>query len=110
MLLTSSFSFGRLFDQNFILLDDDNQRWFQRVLATTLLLFLLALAYRLGRQIYLLHFHPLAKFPGPKAAALSQRWLYNLSAAGSPEVEFERLHREYGKSNHLVLKQTKNKK
>ncbi|PNP82140.1 hypothetical protein FNYG_04329 [Fusarium nygamai] len=46
-------------------------------------------------RIYKLHFHPLAKFPGPKKACLSQEWLLRVSEQGSPEQVFEKLHEKY---------------
>jgi hypothetical protein len=49
-----------------------------------------------ARVVYLLYLHPLAKFPGPALAAISQLWLYRVTTRGDPEVEFERLHNLYG--------------
>lgn len=48
-------------------------------------------------SIYRLYFHPLAKFPGPKAAAVSKNWLRDLhhNELGYPEKEFEALHKKY---------------
>lgn len=51
------------------------------------------------RAVYLLYFHPLVSFPGPKKAALSSWWLYSVTKAGNPEEVFERLHKEYSKSS-----------
>lgn len=45
---------------------------------------------------YRLQFHPLASFPGPREAALSNNWIYKLSKSGKVEQELERLHQLYG--------------
>ncbi|OBR07631.1 Cytochrome p450 [Colletotrichum higginsianum IMI 349063] len=47
------------------------------------------------RAIYLLYFHPLASFPGPRRAALSTWWLYSQSKSGRAEEIFEELHKKY---------------
>jgi hypothetical protein len=54
--------------------------------------------YRFVRDIYRLRYHKLAKFPGPRAAAVSTDWLYKVSMEGDPEAEFARLHEAYGMS------------
>jgi hypothetical protein len=51
----------------------------------------------MGQVVYLLYLHPLAKFPGPALAAISRLWLYRVTSRGDPEVEFERLHKLYGR-------------
>lgn len=61
------------------------------------LILVLYAAYRGVLLVWRLRFHPLAKFPGPRAAAVSDRWLYALSKAGHPEAEFDKLHRDFGK-------------
>lgn len=64
---------------------------------TNVLVVLLAfLEIYVVRSVYRLYFHPLARFPGPRAAALSNRWLYGISMQGNPEAEFQKLHEEYG--------------
>ncbi|KAF4334973.1 trichodiene oxygenase cytochrome P450 [Fusarium beomiforme] len=53
------------------------------------------LLYWAADTIYKLYLHPLAKFPGPKEACLSQKWLHRVSKEGNPEHVFERLHEKY---------------
>ena len=60
------------------------------------LLLAFTFVYKASQAIYRLYFHPLAGFPGPREAALSETWLYKLSEAGQQEQEFERLHKRYG--------------
>ena len=62
-------------------------------------IFLFALALGFIRAVYLLYFHPLASFPGPYQAALSNWWQYSLSKTGQQEETLEQLHRSYGKSH-----------
>lgn len=59
------------------------------------------LAYSLIRSAYLLYFHPLSQFPGPRAAKLSKRWVRKLHPM--PEEEFERLHQKYRKWTFLQI-------
>ena len=61
------------------------------------LLLVFAFVYKASQAVYRLYFHPLAAFPGPREAALSNAWLWKLSETGQPEQEFESLHQEYGK-------------
>lgn len=49
------------------------------------------------KTLYRLHFHPLSRFPGPRAAAISRRWQAKLVNEGNPEVEYEKLHKAFGK-------------
>jgi hypothetical protein len=62
------------------------------------LLLAFTFVYKASQAIYRLYFHPLAGFPGPREAALSDTWLYKLSEIGQQEQEFERLHKKYGKA------------
>lgn len=55
------------------------------------------IGYQVLKTVYRLHFHPLSKFPGPRAAAISRRWQTKLVDAGYPEVEYEKLHRDFGR-------------
>jgi hypothetical protein len=63
-------------------------------------LFALALALYVLSQValstYRLFYHPLAKFPGPRAACLSDKWAFNIGKKGFPEKDFEELHTKYG--------------
>lgn len=67
----------------------------RRIESAVFLLFLF-ITYKASQAVYRLYFHPLASFPGPREAALSNAWLYRLSATGKAEETFERLHQEYG--------------
>jgi hypothetical protein len=62
--------------------------------------------YFASTAIYRLFFHPLARFPGPKLAALT-RWYeayYDVVQNGQYTYKIDQLHREYGKQNyHLVV-------
>ena len=56
--------------------------------------------YLLGLVIYRLYFHPLAKFPGPKYAAIS-RWhefYYEVVKKGQFTFKVQELHKQYGMS------------
>lgn len=57
------------------------------------------LVYLLGLVVYRLYFHPLAKFPGPKYAAIS-RWhefYYEVVKKGQFTFKVEELHKQYGR-------------
>jgi cytochrome P450 len=64
-------------------------------LRSGVLLLLFAVVYKSWQAIYRLYLHPLSNFPGPREAALSTTWLFNLSQTGQQEQEFERLHQKY---------------
>lgn len=58
------------------------------------------LVYGAALTIYRLYFHPLAKFPGPKIAAIT-RWYeayYDVALDGRYEKRIIEFHRKYGKS------------
>lgn len=62
------------------------------------------LLYPLGVAIYRLYFHPLAKFPGPKYAAVS-RWhefYYEVVKKGQFTFKVQELHKQYGLSSHFA--------
>lgn len=74
---------------------------FQEYSLTEGILILLYTAYLLktiNLIIYRLYFHPLAKFPGPKWAAVSlwHEFYYNVWNRGQLIWELERMHRKYG--------------
>ncbi|KAH8666879.1 cytochrome P450 [Xylariales sp. PMI_506] len=52
--------------------------------------------YWLGRCIYLLYFHPLAKYPGPKVAAITDLWwVWMITSGRGPQILVE-AHKKYG--------------
>ncbi|KAK8851079.1 cytochrome P450 [Apiospora arundinis] len=56
----------------------------------------LLLAYWTITCIYNLFFHPLAKYPGPRFAAVSQLWYARVYTGGKWPFIIERAHRKYG--------------
>ena len=56
--------------------------------------------YLLGLVIYRLYFHPLAKFPGPKYAAIScwHEFYYEVVKKGKFTFKVQELHKQYGLS------------
>lgn len=58
-------------------------------------------AYYIARCIYLLYFHPLAKFPGPKLAAISKFWSDRVESSGRMSTIMRDAHRKYGESCRL---------
>ena len=71
--------------------------------ASSLLLsaLLLWVVYLAGLAIYRLFFSPIAKFPGPKLAALSNwyEFYYDVYLEGSFTVHIQALHKKYGMQN-----------
>ena len=61
--------------------------------------------YLAGLAIYRLYFHPLARFPGPKLAALSQwyEFYYDVVLKGRYIFKIKELHEKYGKQDSLAL-------
>jgi hypothetical protein len=54
--------------------------------------------YLVGLVVYRLYFHPLARFPGPKYAAIS-RWhefYYEVVKQGQYTFKIQELHKKYG--------------
>ncbi|KAI0443961.1 cytochrome P450 [Xylaria telfairii] len=70
------------------------------MLPTTVLLACLAvvgpLCYLLGWCVYNLYFHPLARYPGPKLAAVSQVWFAWVWFSGRYPIIIQDAHRKYG--------------
>jgi hypothetical protein len=65
-----------------------------------LVTFLLLGVYIVGLALYRLYFSPIAKFPGPKLAALS-RWYefyYEVVRKGQFTFRIQELHKQYGRS------------
>ncbi|KIN02841.1 hypothetical protein OIDMADRAFT_119338, partial [Oidiodendron maius Zn] len=55
--------------------------------------------YAISRYIYLLYFHPLSKFPGPRIAAVSNIWYtyhWSVSLSGRYPWAIERILIKYG--------------
>lgn len=65
---------------------------------TTVLVALVLLL--VAKVIYQLYFHPLAKFPGPKLAAITTWYegYYDIIKKGRYTFELARLHDKYGRS------------
>ncbi|EXJ95644.1 hypothetical protein A1O1_00766 [Capronia coronata CBS 617.96] len=60
--------------------------------------------YLLGLVVYRLYFHPLAKYPGPKYAAIS-RWhefYYEVVKKGQFTFKIQELHKQYGPIVRIV--------
>ena len=65
----------------------------------------LGLLYLIALYGYRLYLHPLAKFPGPKLAALS-RWYeiyYEIICRGQFTFHIQDLHKKYGLSPTLAV-------
>ncbi|CZR70208.1 related to cytochrome P450 CYP3/CYP5/CYP6/CYP9 subfamilies [Phialocephala subalpina] len=65
------------------------------ILAATILIWF---SYLVGLALYRLYFSPLAKFPGPKLAALSQwyEFYYDVYLGGKFVFQIQKLHKQYG--------------
>lgn len=68
----------------------------QLILAGSLAIPILWAIFTVITAFYNIYLHPLAKFPGPRAACLSRKWVLEQSKTGKPEEAFERLHKQYG--------------
>ncbi|TKA75497.1 hypothetical protein B0A55_04648 [Friedmanniomyces simplex] len=56
---------------------------------------LLYVVWMISKAVYNIYFHPLARFPGRRIAAISPWWLYLQGMTRQPEEIFEKLHKEY---------------
>jgi len=63
-----------------------------------LVAFLIWVAYLTVITIYRLYFSPIAKFPGPKLAALTKwyEFYYDVVLQGQFTFQIQKMHREYG--------------
>lgn len=63
-------------------------------------------AWLVGLVVYRLYLHPLAKFPGPKLAAITDYWEfyqdYFREESGHLFLELDELHQRYGKPPHIT--------
>ena len=73
-------------------------------LQNALLLSCVYLLYGLALGVYRLYFDPLAKFPGPKLAALTlwYEFYYDVVKRGRYTFEIAELHKRYGQSLPLT--------
>jgi hypothetical protein len=73
-------------------------------LALPLTALFVSLIYLIGLAIYRLYFSPIAKFPGPKLAALS-RWYefyYDVILQGQFTFHIQELHKKYGRLTFIL--------
>lgn len=58
-------------------------------------------AYIISTAVYRLFFHPLARFPGPKLAALTRFYegYYDVIQNGQYTFKIAELHRQYGRAS-----------
>jgi hypothetical protein len=70
----------------------------------------LLLGYLIGLAFYRLYLSPLAQFPGPKLAALSQwyEFYYDVVCPGQFIFQIQRMHKKYGTKTpfldgHIIL-------
>ena len=71
-----------------------------KIMALLTAAIVLLLAYFVGLAVYRLYFGPLAKFPGPKLAALS-KWYeayFEIVENGKFTFAIDRMHDRYGES------------
>lgn len=55
--------------------------------------------YALGKTIYNVFFHPLARVPGPKLAAITRLWFFATDFSGDSSARILKWHEAYGASN-----------
>jgi len=69
-----------------------------RFLDLTIVGAVVSIVYALGLGVYRLYFSPLAKFPGPRLAALTQWYetYYDVYLDGKFLLHFKELHEKYG--------------
>jgi hypothetical protein len=60
--------------------------------------FAFLVVYSIGRALYNVFFHPLAKFPGPRLAAVSRIWLWYRESKGDMIEYMTEMHRIHGTS------------
>lgn len=74
-------------------------------LASLALPLIVSAAYGIGLAFYRLYLSPLAKFPGPKLAALSRKYESYYEAVQNYEYlwKIKKLHQQYGKSSMLDI-------
>lgn len=74
------------------------EHWFL-ILVASLPLYFVSLA------LYRLYLHPLAKFPGPKLAAVTRRYeaYYDVVKSGAYMFKIGELHEKYGTTRSLYL-------
>ena len=67
---------------------------------------ILALLWLVSLTVYRLTLHPLAKFPGPRLAAVTRYYegYYDLIQNGQYTSKIEELHRKYGMLNWIFLR------
>lgn len=58
--------------------------------------FAFLVVYSIGRVVYNVFFHPLAKFPGPKLAGVSRIWLWYRESRGDMIEYMTEKHRIHG--------------
>lgn len=63
----------------------------------------LVFAYYLAALFYSLFFSPLRKIPGPLLARITRWWEFQVVKNGKSNLEFIRLHRQYGSSCQYSL-------
>jgi hypothetical protein len=73
------------------------------VLTTSVVIWL---SYLIGLAVYRLYFSPIARFPGPKIAALTKwyEFYYDVILKGQFTFQTQKLHKKYGTSSQLILK------
>lgn len=59
-------------------------------------------AFWVLRAVYYLTLHPLARYSGPRSAAVSTWWIYRLSKTYRIEQRLEQLHKQYGEYHSLA--------